>query len=139
MSNLSQNVIVALLTGLAAISALFAAKAEEGADVQQELQGVAAREDGQIRRIEETQLHSQSGSTTSTLFVISSEQRRDLLALLNASTTAELVLIPHIGSQRAAALINARPFESLKQLREVPGIGASIVAAIVAYAAGSTT
>lgn len=183
MSPLGQNVLVVSLAVLAALSALYADKAEAETLLQaaEEAQGVQKKLAQQLRepmalqetkreqrlqpvpagarksrggnelgeRIEEfahiAQPTAQLGISDQPpampamelrpMPALNSQQQVNLLALLNEGTAADLAVIPHIGSRRAAALISARPFESLGQIRDVAGIGKRTSAAIMDYGA----
>ena len=45
---------------------------------------------------------------------------------LNTATMAELVRLPRVGEALAADIVRARPYRSVRALRNVPGVGETL-------------
>jgi len=64
---------------------------------------------------------------------LNAAQQKTLLTLLNDGDLKALSIMPGIGKSKGEAIIKARPFKSLEELRQVKGIGDSVFSKVITY------
>lgn len=71
-----------------------------------------------------------SDSTKNSLISFGAKAKEKVLVNLNTANAAELAKLPGIGPQFAQAIIDARPYKNVDDLKKVKGLKESVIAKI---------
>ena len=85
------------------------------------------------KKKEESKISKADAAAKELVSDLTTTQKKKLLTLLNDGDTEALSAITGVGEVRAKAIIKARPFKSVEDLRQVSGVGDKVFGDVVAH------